>query len=111
MLDARSPGRFKGAEPELWPGRRAGHIPGSLNLPFTDLLDPQTKTFLPAERLAERFRAAGVDPARPVVATCGSGVTASVLAFGLHLLGRKDVAVYDGSWAEWGRPGDTPVET
>ena len=111
VLDARSPGRFKGTEPELWPGRRAGHIPGSLNLPFTDLLDPQTKTFLPAERLAERFRAAGVDPARPVVATCGSGVTASVLAFALHLLGRKDVALYDGSWAEWGRPGDTPVET
>jgi thiosulfate/3-mercaptopyruvate sulfurtransferase len=109
VLDARSRGRFEGSEPEIWPGRRSGHIPGSLNLPYTDLLDPQDKTFLPAERLAEKFRAAGIDLNRPVVTTCGSGITACVLAFGLHLVGHPDVAVYDGSWAEWGRPGDTPV--
>ncbi len=110
LLDARSAGRFDGTEPEIWPGRRSGHIPGSLNLPYTDLLDPADKTFLPAERLRERFRAAGVDPNRPVVTSCGSGITACVLALGLHLIGHKDVAVYDGSWAEWGLPGDTPVE-
>jgi thiosulfate/3-mercaptopyruvate sulfurtransferase len=110
LLDARSGGRFNGTEAEVWPGRRSGHIPGSLNLPFTDLLDPQSKTFLPAEQLAQKFRGAGVDMNRPVVASCGSGITACVLAFGLHLVGHPDVAVYDGSWAEWGRPGDTPVE-
>ncbi|GIK96512.1 MAG: sulfurtransferase [Alphaproteobacteria bacterium] len=110
VLDARSAGRFDGTEAEIWPGRRSGHIPGSRNLPFTDLLDPAMKTFLPAEIMAERFRAAGIDMNRPVVTTCGSGITACVLAFGLHLIGHKDVAVYDGSWAEWGRPGDTPVE-
>lgn len=110
VLDARSAGRFDGTEAEIWPGRRSGHIPGSRNVPFTDLLDPAMKTFLPAEAMAERFRAAGIDMNRPVVTTCGSGITACVLAFGLHLIGHKDVAVYDGSWAEWGRPGDTPVE-
>ena len=110
VVDARAAGRFSGREPEVWPGRRPGHIPGSLNLPFTDLLDPQSKTFLPAEAIAERFRAAGADLARPVVTSCGSGVTAAVLAFALHLIGHRPVALYDGSWAEWGLPGDTPVE-
>ena len=111
VVDARAAGRFSGREPEVWPGRRPGHIPGSLNVPFTDLLDPQSKTFLPAEAIAERFRAAGTDLARPVVTSCGSGVTAAVLAFALHLIGHRPVALYDGSWAEWGLPGDTPVET
>jgi thiosulfate/3-mercaptopyruvate sulfurtransferase len=110
VVDARAAGRFSGREPEVWPGRRPGHIPGSLNLPYTDLLDPQSKTFLPAEAIAERFRAAGTDLARPVVTSCGSGVTAAVLAFALHLIGHRPVALYDGSWAEWGLPGDTPVE-
>ncbi len=110
VLDARSAGRFEGTEPEIWPGRRAGHIPGSRNLPFTDLLDPVEKTFLPAGELAKRLHGAGVDLSKPVVTTCGSGVTAAVLAFALHLVGHRDVALYDGSWAEWGRPGDTPVE-
>ncbi len=111
VLDARSAGRFHGTEPEIWPGRRSGHIPGSLNLPYTDLLDPKDKTFLPAEQLAQKFRTAGIDMSRPVVTSCGSGITAAVLAFGLHLIGHRDVAVYDGSWAEWGLPGDTPVAT
>ena len=110
VVDARAAGRFAGTEPEVWPGRRPGHIPGSLNVPFTDLLDPQSRTFLPAEAIAARFRAAGADLARPVVASCGSGVTAAVLAFALHLIGHREVALYDGSWAEWGLPGDTPVE-
>jgi thiosulfate/3-mercaptopyruvate sulfurtransferase len=111
VLDARAKGRFTGREPELWPGRRSGHIPGSLNLPFTDLLDPTNKTLLAADLLSAKFREAGIDLKKPVVTSCGSGITATVLAFGLHLLGHRDVAVYDGSWAEWGLPGETPVET
>jgi thiosulfate/3-mercaptopyruvate sulfurtransferase len=111
VVDARAAGRFAGTEPEVWPGRRSGHIPGSFNVPYSDLLDGKTKTLLPGEAIAARFRKAGVDLARPIVTSCGSGVTAAVLALGLHLIGRDDVALYDGSWAEWGRPGDTPVET
>jgi thiosulfate/3-mercaptopyruvate sulfurtransferase len=111
LLDARSRARFEGTAEELWPGRRGGHIPGSLNLPYTDLLDPQDGTLLAPEALRARFAAAGIDPARPVVTTCGSGVTACALLLGLTRLGAKDLAVYDGSWAEWGLPGDTPVAT
>jgi thiosulfate/3-mercaptopyruvate sulfurtransferase len=110
VVDARSAGRFDGSEKEPRPGLRSGHIPGSRNVPFTDLLDPKTKTLLPAPVLADRFRRAGVDLSKPVVTSCGSGVTAAVLALGLHLVGHPDVALYDGSWSEWGRPGDTPVE-
>jgi thiosulfate/3-mercaptopyruvate sulfurtransferase len=111
VVDARAAGRFKGTDPEVWPGRRSGHIPGSYNLPFNELLDPKAKTFLSADQIAERFRRAGIDLTKPIVTSCGSGVTAAVLAFALHLIGHNDVALYDGSWAEWGRPGDTPVET
>jgi thiosulfate/3-mercaptopyruvate sulfurtransferase len=110
VLDARSAGRFHAREPEVWPGRRSGHIPGSHNLPFTDLLNPADKTLLPAEQLMAKFRGTGIDLAKPVVVSCGSGMTAAVLALGLHLIGHRDVALYDGSWAEWGLPGDTPVE-
>jgi thiosulfate/3-mercaptopyruvate sulfurtransferase len=111
VLDARPAARFHGLEPEIWPGRRSGHIPGSLNLPYGDLLNPATKTLLPADELTARFSGAGVDLSKPVVTSCGSGVTASLLALGLHLIGHRSVAVYDGSWAEWGLPGDTPIET
>jgi thiosulfate/3-mercaptopyruvate sulfurtransferase len=109
VLDARSHGRFVGTEPEPWPVNKVGHIPGSANLPWTDLLDSETGTFLPAEALAARFTNAGIDITKPVAATCGSGITACVLAFGLYLLGNRDAAVYDGSWAEWGLADDTPV--
>jgi len=110
VLDARSQARFEGKAPEPREGLRAGHIPGSRNLPFTDILDRQSQTMLDKPALQERFTAAGIDMQRPVVTTCGSGVTAAVLALGLHRLGHRDVAVYDGSWSEWGLPGETPVE-
>jgi thiosulfate/3-mercaptopyruvate sulfurtransferase len=111
VLDARSRARFEGSEAEPRPGLRPGHIPNSRCLPLTELLDPKTQTMLPAKELCRRFEAAGIDMRRPVVTTCGSGVTAAVLALGLSIAGHKDVAVYDGSWAEWGQPGDTPVAT
>ena len=111
LLDARSAGRFAGTEPEPRAGLRGGHVPGSLNLPFTDLLDPQSRTVRPNEAIAQRLREQGVDLARPIVTSCGSGITACVLALGLHLLGREDVAVYDGSWTEWALTPELPVET
>ena len=111
LVDARSPARFRGEVPEPWPGRRSGHIPGSLNLDHTCLIDSDTKRWRSAEELSNLFQDAGIDPSRPVVTSCGSGITACVLALGLHLIGAADVAVYDGSWAEWGLPGPLPVET
>ncbi len=109
VLDARSHGRFVGTEPEPRAGLRPGHIPGSLNLPYDQLYRPDA-TLLPPDALRRHVLASGLDLARPVVTTCGSGVTASVLALALHVLGHRDVAVYDGSWAEWGGRDDTPVD-
>jgi thiosulfate/3-mercaptopyruvate sulfurtransferase len=111
VLDARGPGRFQGEEPEPRPGVRPGHIPGSRNLHYAALVDPETGRIKDADALAALFAEAGVEDGKPVICTCGSGITACALAFGLHLLGREDVAIYDGSWAEWGSQADTPVET
>jgi thiosulfate/3-mercaptopyruvate sulfurtransferase len=111
VVDARARGRFEGTAPEPRPGLRSGHIPGSRSLPFDRLADPETGIVLPAEELERRLRAAGLTPEKPIVTSCGSGVTACALAFAIHLVGWPDAAVYDGSWAEWGLPGDTPVET
>ena len=111
VVDARSAGRFKGSEPEPRAGLRGGHIPNSLNVPFTLLSNPADGTFLPPDKLRAVFAAAGVDPAKPVVTSCGSGVTACVVGFALHLVGARQVAVYDGSWTEWGGRADTPVAT
>lgn len=111
ILDARPRGRFEGRDPEPRPGLRSGHIPGSYNLPASEIVDPGTGVFLPPAELRQRFENAGIDLSRPVVTTCGSGITAATLAFALHLVGHDQFAVYDGSWAEWGRPGDTPVES
>ena len=111
VLDARSRGRFEGREPEPREGMRSGHIPGSRNLPFTEVVDQSQQTLRDNAELQQLFEQAGVDLTRPVVTTCGSGVTAAVLALALHRLGHRDVSVYDGSWSEWGLPGETPVES
>jgi thiosulfate/3-mercaptopyruvate sulfurtransferase len=110
VLDARGPGRFSGADPEPRPGMASGHIPGSRNLPFGQVLNPDG-TFKDADGIRSALRAAGIDPAKPVVTTCGSGVTASVLLFAMHLVGKDDVALYDGSWSEWGADPAAPKET
>lgn len=109
VLDARAAGRFEGTAPEPRPGLRGGHIPGSKNLPVGDLIDPATKRLKPAGELAKLYAAAGIDTAKSIATTCGSGVTACGLAFGLHLLGVEKVAVYDGSWSEWGLPDGPPI--
>ena len=109
VVDARSPGRFAGTEPEPRPGVRGGRIPGSFNVPF-DRLYASDGTLLPAASLRDVFAKAGVVLDRPVITSCGSGVTAASVALGLHVLGHRDVAVYDGSWTEWGGRHDTPIE-
>lgn len=111
VLDARAAGRFEGTAPEPRPGLRGGHIPGSRNLPMGDLVDPATKRLKSAEDLAKLYKDAGIDATKPVATTCGSGVTACGLAFGLHLIGADKVAVYDGSWSEWGLPDGPPIAT
>ncbi len=110
VLDARAAGRFTGATPEPRAGMRSGHIPGSANVPYTDLLHADG-TFKSAAEVRARFAAAGVDGSLPVVTSCGSGVTACILTLGLRLAGLPEGAVYDGSWTEWGGRADTPVET
>src|SRR5665213_12928 len=111
VVDARAAGRFDGTAEETWPGRRRGHIPSSRNLPFDQVTDPQTKQLRSADDLRALFASAGITFERPVVASCGSGVTACALAFAAYLIGHERVAVYDGSWSEWGLPGGPPIET
>lgn len=110
ILDARTAGRFAGTEQDRYPGTRPGHIPNSQNLYWANLLDPETRKLLPAQVIRERIEKAGIAADRPVTLTCGSGLTACILALGLHLTGRNDWRVYDGSWDEWGRRDDLPVE-
>jgi thiosulfate/3-mercaptopyruvate sulfurtransferase len=109
VLDARAGGRFTGAVPEPRAGMRSGHIPGSVSLPYTDLLH-EDGTFRSSGEVRGRFETAGVDGSRPLVTSCGSGVTACILTLGLRVAGFPEGAVYDGSWTEWGGRSDTPVE-
>ncbi|MGH7512995.1 MAG: 3-mercaptopyruvate sulfurtransferase [Gemmatimonadales bacterium] len=110
VVDLRPAGRFSGADPEPRAGLRGGHIPGSRSLPYTALVAPDG-TLLPPEALRRRLLDAGVDPTRPIVATCGSGTSACTLLHALHLLGHDQAALYDGSWTEWGGRDDTPIAT
>ena len=110
VLDARAAPRFRGEVPELRPGVRSGHVPGSRNLPYTELLAAD-QTLLPPDVLRKKLAAAGVDGSKPVVTSCGSGVTATILTLAMTLAGLPEGAVYDGSWTEWGGRADTPVET
>jgi thiosulfate/3-mercaptopyruvate sulfurtransferase len=109
VLDARGAGRFSGTQPEPRQGVRSGHIPGAVNLPYTELLGPGG-IFLPAMALRERFAQAGVDGSKPVVTSCGTGVTACILTLGMQRAGLPPAAVYDGSWTEWGSRSDTPIQ-
>lgn len=110
LVDARSKARYDGTVPEPRKGIRSGHVPGSKCIPFTQMLD-SSHSLLPADQLKKRFEQEGISLESPVVASCGTGVTACILALGLHRLGKQDVAVYDGSWTEWGAHSDTPVDT
>lgn len=111
ILDARTPGRFAGTEVDRYPGARPGHIPNSLNLYWANLLDPDTRRLLPSSELRDRFGKAGLASDQPVTLSCGSGLTACILALGLHLIGHDRWRVYDGSWDEWGRKQELPVES
>jgi thiosulfate/3-mercaptopyruvate sulfurtransferase len=111
LVDARPRPRFEGAVAEPWPGRRSGHIPGSRNVPYAELFDAKTGAMKPLEELRKAFAGAGVDMTRPIVTTCGSGVSALVLTLALYRLGVRGTALYDGSWAEWGLPEGPSVAT
>lgn len=107
VVDARSADRVYGTGTDPVHGLPMGRIPGALNLPFTELFNPDG-TYRSTEDIRSAFEAAGLDMTRPITASCGSGVTASVLLFALHLIGESDFALYDGSWSEWGADPDTP---
>ncbi|MBL4612984.1 MAG: 3-mercaptopyruvate sulfurtransferase [Emcibacter sp.] len=109
VVDARPPGRFSGTDPEPRADMKCGAIPGSCNVFFKDLLNAEDGTFKSPDDVRAIFEAAGLDLKKPIVTSCGSGITASVLLLGLYLIGHQEIALYDGSWSEWGSHPDTPV--
>jgi len=109
VADARSAGRFAGTDPEPRPGVRSGHMPGAHNVPITALVD--NGELLPRDRLRKVIEDAGIDLSKPVVTSCGSGITAAAITLALETLGHTDNRLYDGSWTEWGGLSDTPVVT
>jgi|SRR5215470_666479 len=109
VVDARSSGRFSGEAPEPRPGLRPGHMPGAINVPYQDVLDGGR--LATPDKITAAFRSAGVDLDKPIITTCGSGVTAAILTFALDALGKSRTSVYDGSWSEWGASTDLPVVT
>jgi thiosulfate/3-mercaptopyruvate sulfurtransferase len=111
VIDARPAPRFEGSVSEPRPGLRGGHIPGSRNVPYAGLFDAASGAMKPLEELRAAFKGAGVDLTKPIVTTCGSGVSALVVTLALYRLGVRGSALYDGSWAEWGLPDGPPVAT
>jgi thiosulfate/3-mercaptopyruvate sulfurtransferase len=111
VIDARAPDRFEGRVAEPRPGLRSGHIPASRNVPYNQLFDALTGAMKPLDELRKAFVGAGVDPDRPIVTSCGSGVSAAVLTLALYRLGVRGTALYDGSWSEWGQANGPPVAT
>jgi thiosulfate/3-mercaptopyruvate sulfurtransferase len=110
VVDARGEGRFTGEEAEPRPEMASGHIPGSRNLPYSNLFNADG-TWKQGDDLLTAFKEAGVDLDQPMITTCGSGMTAAAVLFAARLTGKKDITLYDGSWSEWGLDPDTPKET
>ncbi len=109
VIDARGPAKFDGTQPDVFPYKKLGHMPNAINLPWGDLIHPETGALLPQEELRARFPRSGIALHRPIVTTCASGITSCLVALALYVIGHRDAAVYDGGWAEWGLLDDTPA--